>query len=170
MPWSESKTLQMEKEASRPPQRGAAEPLSEAEMNTIRETIKELKGAARVWDVLSQEKLTHRSSEDLRTLYYQQGYGAAAGGNWRKIGEQSSLRGESHLQSSRFLGGSNLFTGSRPQSSSTFTVQGRKQCQTLIWLHGTLCAFKDITRFEIVYRSILSCRKLGRELKDELRS
>ena len=86
--------MQIEKEAGRPPQGFAAEPLTEAEMSTIRETIKELRGAARVWDVLSQEKLTNRSSEDLRTLYYQQGYGATAGGSWRRLGEQSGWRGE----------------------------------------------------------------------------
>lgn len=90
--------LQIEREATRPPQRGAAEPLSEAEMDVIRQTLKELKGAARVWDVLSQEKLTDRSSEDLRTLYYQQGYGAAARGSWRKIGEQSSFMGDFRIR------------------------------------------------------------------------
>ena len=65
--------------------------LSEAEMDVIRATLKELKGAARVWDVLSQERLTNRGSEELRQLYYQQGYGAAASGSWRKVGEKSTM-------------------------------------------------------------------------------
>ncbi len=92
----------MEMEASRPAQKGPAEPLSEAEMDTIRQTLKDLKGAGRVWDVLSQEKLTDRSSEDLRSLYYQQGYGAAASGSWRKTGESSKL-GEYNYPGSKFM-------------------------------------------------------------------
>lgn len=39
---------------------GCGTPLSEAELEVIRATLKELKGAARVWDVLALERLTHR--------------------------------------------------------------------------------------------------------------
>jgi len=50
-----------------------------------------------VWDVLSLERLTHRSAEELRRLYYQQGYGASASGGWRAQGAKprngESLRG-----------------------------------------------------------------------------
>ena len=61
-------------------------PLTEAELDVVRATLKELKGAARVWDVLSLEHLTNRSAEEIRRLYYQQGYGAAASGSWRSQG------------------------------------------------------------------------------------
>ena len=68
--------------------------LTEAEMNIIRQTLKELKGAGKVWDVLSQERITYRTSEELRALYYQQGYGASGSGQWRKNGEKPNMMGE----------------------------------------------------------------------------
>lgn len=85
--------LQIEMEQHCPASNATGEPLSEGEMNIIRQTLKELKGAARVWDVLSQERITHRTSKELRELYYQQGYGAAGLGVWRKTG-QNVTQGE----------------------------------------------------------------------------
>ena len=79
--------LQMAHE-KRPALPGCGAPLTEAELDVVRATLKELRGAGRVWDVLALEKLTNRSAEEIRRLYYQQGYGAAASGSWRPQGEK----------------------------------------------------------------------------------
>lgn len=80
--------LQVEQDKLCPVQkRPEPPPLTAAELDVVREAIKDRNGGADVWDVLAETRLPHRRAEELRQLYWQQGY--KAGRRWRTGAESA---------------------------------------------------------------------------------
>lgn len=78
-------TLQVEMDRMRPARGNLPppQPLSNDEMEAVRQAIRAHKGSDRVWDLLAAGQMRNRSAEEIKALYWQQGYGAKQG--WRAV-------------------------------------------------------------------------------------